>query len=242
MKLIIDYGNTRVKVAIFDRDQLHDKWERENLNTEILQNFLKDKTDVTSAIISAVRKYPVPVKDLLKKRFKFVELSETTPLPLKNKYLSPHTLGKDRIAAAVAANAMFRNQHVLIIDAGTCITYDFIDDKNAFIGGGISPGLEMRFKALHTFTDKLPLVTLDEFNKLIGQNTQESILSGVLNGAVAELTGIVSMYETLYPDIKIILTGGNAIFFDKRVKNNIFVFPNLVLTGLNLILDHNIED
>jgi type III pantothenate kinase len=203
---------------------------------------MKDTPDVTSAIISAVRDYSPSLKEYLQSRFHFIELDENTPLPIKNNYQSPLTLGKDRLAAAVAANDMFRDQHILIIDAGTCITYDFIDNTNAFIGGGISPGITMRFKALHTFTGKLPLVTIEDFEKLIGQSTSESILSGVLNGVLAEVNGILHKYRERYPDIRIILTGGDAKYFDKRLKYNIFVFPNLVLSGLNIILDSNFEE
>jgi len=241
MKLVIDYGNSRVKTALFDNDLLFDINEEETLDAVRLENFLMDKPAVTAAIISAVRDYDESLRKYLRKHFYFIELNPHTPVPLLNRYLTPDSLGNDRLAGAVAANAMFPNQNVLVIDAGTCITYNFIDDHNAFWGGGISPGLTLRLKALYTFTDKLPLIPLDEMEHLIGRSTAESILSGVINGTTAEINGIIDSYGDLYPDVKVILTGGNAKYFDKKLKINIFVYPNLVLSGLNIILNHNLE-
>jgi type III pantothenate kinase len=241
MKLVIDYGNSRVKTALFDKDLLLHINEGETLDAGSLESFLTDKPGVTAAIISAVRDYDDSLRKYLRNHFFFIELNPHTPVPLLNRYLTPDSLGNDRLAGAVAANAMFPNQNVLVIDAGTCMTYNFIDDHNVFLGGGISPGLTLRLKALHTFTDKLPLIPLGDTEHLIGRSTAESILSGVINGTTAEINGIIEKYADLYPDVKVILTGGNTKYFDKRLKINIFVYPNLVLSGLNIILNHNIE-
>jgi type III pantothenate kinase len=167
--------------------------------------------------------------------------SQNTSLPIINKYRTPETLGKDRLAGVVGAQHLLPACDILVIDAGTAITYDFITSSGEFIGGSISPGIAMRYKALNTYTDRLPLLNYYDNAKLIGDDTSTSIFSGVLNGAVAEMEGIIQQYREVYPGIKIILTGGDHNYFDKRLKIKTFAAPNLVLEGLNLILDFNIE-
>jgi type III pantothenate kinase len=142
----------------------------------------------------------------------------------------------------VGANLYFPNQDVLVIDAGTCIKYDFVNKANAYLGGSISPGLQMRFKALHTLTEKLPLVQpVLNVDYLIGSSTEEAILSGVLNGCIAEIDGIIQQYKSNYKNLKVVLSGGDSIYFDKTLKNSIFASPNIVLEGLNAILDYNVD-
>jgi type III pantothenate kinase len=151
-------------------------------------------------------------------------------------------LGSDRISAAVGGYYLYPNKNVLVIDAGTCIKYNFTNSNNQYLGGGISPGIEMRFKALQKFTDKLPLIEIDlNFNSLIGASTQSSILSGVLNGTISEIDGIINLYKLQFPDLICILTGGDSQYLANRLKNSIFTHQNLVLKGLNNILNYTIE-
>lgn len=155
--------------------------------------------------------------------------------------MTPETLGKDRLAAVIAASNIFPGSDLLVIDAGTAITYDFINKDREYHGGSISPGINMRFKALNTFTGRLPLIDPEPFDQLIGLNTHEAILSGVMNGARYEMNGIIEDYQLKFPHLKTILTGGDAIYFDKKLKSNIFVSSNLVILGLKLILKYNFE-
>ena len=165
-----------------------------------------------------------------------------TKIPLTNLYQSASTLGSDRLAASVGAYFLYPNANVLVIDAGTCIKYNFTNSKNEYLGGGISPGIRMKLKALQTFTSKLPLVEANfSYNELVGNNTQNSILSGVLNGSVAEIDGIISQYKLQFTDIICILTGGDSEYLAKRLKNSIFAHQNLVIKGLNDILNYNSE-
>src|SRR5690606_6792967 len=150
-----------------------------------------------------------------------------------NCYDTPDTLGKDRLAGAVAGAHLYPGKNVLIIDAGTAITYDMVHSMNQYVGGSISPGINMRFKALHTFTKRLPLYEPTMYDKLTGTDTYQSIMSGVMVGARAEMDGIINEYEQKYQSLITILTGGDAIYFDKKLKSNIFATSNLVLSGLN---------
>ncbi|MBI9038954.1 MAG: type III pantothenate kinase [Bacteroidales bacterium] len=246
MKLVIDIGNTLTKIAVFDAGQLIDISIQKRITKNLLIEYI-DKTNtnfsdlspIKSVIISSVVEYPQILKRFINKNYKFIELDEHTKVPIINRYKSPTTLGKDRLAAVVAANYFYKNQDLLVIDAGTCITYDLINSKGEYIGGSISPGISIRFQALHNFTGKLPLLEKTNFEKLTGQNTKESILSGVMNGILFEVEGVINHYKQQYTTIKTIISGGDIKYFDKRLKNNIFAFPNLVLFGLNIILEHN---
>ena len=178
----------------------------------------------------------------MKDRTSVILFTHDTPTPLTNLYQSAETLGSDRLAAAVAANYFYPVKNVLCIDAGTCIKYNFVNFKNEYIGGAISPGIKMRFKALNNFTARLPLIEMDEtFSELVGTNTRESILSGVETASVAEVEGMISNYLQLYPDLIVMLTGGDTNFFVKRLKKPIFADQNLILKGLNIILDHSLK-
>ncbi len=243
MKLIIDIGNTRSKLAVFLDNETKEVFVTENLTVKLLIKVVEKYPAIGSAILSSVKDYPPEVDTLLRDRFYFLKLDNKTPLPVKILYKSPQTLGKDRMAIAVASQALFPGDNVLTIDAGTTITYDFVNEKGEYQGGGISPGIRIRLKALHTFTEKLPLVDpLISAIELVGNDTQSSILSGVLNGAVAEVDGIITAYLTYYPQLKVVLCGGDEKYFDKRLKNNIFALPNFVLKGLKKILDYNEEE
>ncbi len=238
MNLSIDFGNTRVKAALFNKHTLMHAKGYANAD-----EFIKDLSaysEANSCIIGSVTAAHDKVIAALNKKIKCLDFSSQTPLPIKNLYQSASTLGSDRIAAAVGAHNFYPNKNVLSIDAGTCLKFNFTNANNEYLGGAISSGLQLRFKALHDYTHRLPKVILDDsFDKLIGGTTQESILSGVINGIICETDGIIDSYKKQYPDLVVAFTGGDTDFFVKRLKNSIFTHPNLVLTGLNEILIYN---
>ena len=240
MNLVIDIGNTRVKTALFKENQL---FELRIFNTvsELLSDILfikKAQKAIIGSVVDDLDLFYTALTNIIPT----IIFTHQTTIPVLNLYQSASTLGSDRIAAAIGANTLYPNQDVLVIDAGTCIKFNFTNAKNEYLGGAISPGLQMRFKALEHFTSRLPLIELDEnFNELIGVNTQSSILSGVLNGSVAEIDGIINEYKQQYPSLICVLTGGNSEYLAKRLKNSIFTHQNLVLKGLNDILNYNLE-
>lgn len=240
-KLVIDLGNTRAKVAVFSGDQLQDITFSVSKDPEVIMEPYLEQKDVKACIISSVS-YPTEPFRRFFNNIPFVEFSSTTPLPISNLYQSPSTLGSDRLAVAVAANGLFPKKNVLIIDAGTAITYDFINKKGEYLGGGITAGVSLRFKSLNTYTSRLPLVEANFPDFLIGKNSEDSIQSGVMNGIRAEMDGIIQEYINSYPDLITLFTGGDMFYFEKKLKNNIFALPNLVLTGLNFILEYNLEN
>lgn len=245
MNLVIDIGNTLTKTAIFNGKELSSFSSFEKFSLDGLKELLAKNSSVKNVILSSVINHDTSIPDFLKSKYNFIELTHETKAPIENLYQSKQTLGKDRLACAVGANALFQNENVLVIDAGTCIKYDFVNSKNQYLGGGISPGIEMRFKALNQFTDKLPLLNYKHFDKLVGENTDESILSGVMNGVVEEVKGIIARYKQQYPDVKVVFTGGYLKFFEKifnigaNGNSNIFADSFLVLKGLNQILNFN---
>ena len=243
MKLIIDIGNTLVKYAVFDKTEIVDLRLEKEISVKTAQSIVSDHSDITIAFVSSVRNTDHHIGDLFQDKFRFIEFNYEIQLPFINKYQTPETLGKDRIAAAVGAAELFPVTNVLSIDAGTCITYDMLTKKAEYLGGGISPGIQMRFNALHTFTGKLPLVNpvYEHEVSLIGKTTEDSILSGVQRAVLAEVDGMIDQYKVYFPDLKIVVTGGDYNYFDKYLKNNIFASPNLVLIGLKKILDFNEE-
>ena len=241
MKLIIDIGNTRTKAGLFQKNELEHSFIFETMD-ELFSADLFSSYPITNCIVASVVDPIEPLIHRLLEKTKVLVFTGTTPTPLKVLYKSVHTLGSDRLASAVGGNFLFPQKNVLVIDAGTCLKYNFTNNVNEYLGGAISPGLQMRFKALHTFTSRLPLLKVNkDFNSLIGTNTNESILSGVEMGALAEMHGIIEQYKLLYPDINIVLTGGDADFFEKRLKKPIFADSFLILKGLNVILDYNLK-
>ncbi|MEJ8802544.1 type III pantothenate kinase [Pontibacter sp. H249] len=233
----IDIGNTGTKYGIFEGDALVKQgyFTGHDLPQELLNQTFEQ------AIIASVAESTQQIAARLSVKGSVLTLSAQTALPVSNKYKTPETLGADRIAAAVGAHYLFSDHNCLIFDAGTCITHDFIDKEGSYFGGGISPGLTMKFNALHTFTKRLPLVERTESDyPLAGQTTQESILSGVLAGTVGELNGFIQAYSEKAKDLTVILCGGDAGFFESKLKGRIFVIPELVLIGLHRILAHNV--
>ena len=242
MNLTVDIGNTYIKTCVFNDDKVirQDAFTSDLLFN--LEHLFSSFPDIDNIIVSSVRKDDkliVPYFSQKKNLKKFILLDENTPLPIKNKYESKKTLGKDRIALAVGANALYPGENLLIVDCGTAITFDIVDKNNAYLGGNISPGIDMRFKALNRFTQRLPLVDKSENFSLIGKTTKEAIENGVVNGIIYEIQGYIASIIAEYSDIKVILTGGDANFFDKKLKNTIFVVLNLIPIGLNRILEYN---
>ena len=231
-KITIDEGNTSVKLALFENNQM--VFRESDVNLERVKELL---SQCDRLIVSTVKKNTL-FESLLSSKH-VISLNPSTPLPITNCYQTPHSLGNDRIALAVGATANFPNNNVLVIDTGTCITYDFINSKKEYLGGSISLGIQMRYNALHHFTSQLPLLESVDTAMLTGDNTEGSIHSGIINGVLVEIDGIIQRYTNQYPDIKVIVTGGNAKFFDKGLKNTIFANPNLLMEGLNKILDYN---
>jgi type III pantothenate kinase len=247
IKLLIDYGNSLVKVAFFRDDKMVELHSFDRLISSVLRKLVNNfrashgiPGQKAHALLSGVREVPPEIITYLTDEFEYLRLDHKTALPVIVKYKTPETLGQDRIALAVAASGLYPAENILVIDAGTCITFDFVNKNKEYLGGGISPGILMRFRALHEFTGKLPLITQFENSGLIGNTTADSIISGVLNGAVAEVDTLIDRYRNEFAVEKILLTGGDMIYFDKRLKNNIFAHSNLVLTGLNLILNYNV--
>ena len=236
MNISIDYGNSSAKVGVFSGNKLvdHKVFHDRGSLQHFLQNFSGENIIVSSVSIDADE----VLSWASQFRNRFI-LTATLPLPITNRYSTPETLGVDRIAGVCGAQAQFPATPCLVIDAGTCITYDMLDADGNFLGGGISPGLRMRFQAVHTFTKRLPLVEPAEDVRLIGDSTASCIQSGLTNGLVAEIDGIVAQYASLFPGLQVILTGGDAPFFENKLKASIFAVPNLVLSGLNSILIHN---
>ncbi len=241
MNLAVDIGNTRIKAALFSKEgpvKIHIYQTTDELLKDL--EFIKQaKHAVIGSVLANQESFYKQLNELLP----LLLFTTGTAIPLKNLYQSASTLGSDRLAAAVGAYNLYPNQDVLVIDAGTCIKYNFTNVSNEYIGGAISPGLQMRFKALHQLTSKLPLVDADlSFSNLVGTNTQTSILSGVLNGTVAEVEGITEQYKQQFPDLICVLTGGDSEYLAKRLKNTIFAHQNLVLKGLNDILNYTLEN
>ena len=239
MNLVIDIGNTRTKFSVMNRGEVLITVPVDELKPEHIGLLKHEYPDLQKAILCSVKGYPVALKAELERFEKFIELDENTPLPVKNLYKTPGTLGKDRIAAAVGAFDLYPDSNLLIIDAGTAITYDIVSAGGEFLGGNISPGIGMRFKALHAFTDKLPLVKQQPFDRLFGTNTEEAILAGVQNGVIFEVDRAIDTFKDFYKNLKVIITGGNAEFFERKLKNSFFVNFNLIALGLNRILEHN---
>ena len=242
MKLVVDIGNTLIKSAVFDGDKIVNKESLSEIDPDMFEKLFSTYS-IKSSIVSSVRENTTAIREILNSRTKMYVLDQDTPLPFINKYSSPETLGRDRIAGIAAASKIFPRKNILVIDAGTSITYDLLNENNEYFGGGISPGLSMRLKALNNFTGKLPLVEFDGegLPKLIGNNTSNSILSGVIIGFIKEIEGIINEYKSLYNHLEILVTGGDHIYFDKWLKYKTFAAPNLVLEGLKGILDFNEE-
>ncbi|MEN8186301.1 MAG: type III pantothenate kinase [Bacteroidota bacterium] len=241
MNLVIDIGNTLAKVAVFKENTLilKENTDKENL-LEVLGENLK-KYSISNAIFSSVGK--IDDKDFakIKQLCNLIVLNNSTKVPFKNFYSTPKTLGVDRIALVSGAASKFPKTNVLIIDAGSCITYDFVNSKSEYYGGAISPGIEMRYRSVHEFTANLPKLSKTEIPS-VGNSTENAIHLGVLNGVFLEMEGIIEQYKQENRDLTIILTGGDTNFLAKNIKSSIFANSNFLLEGLNSILMYNLEE
>jgi type III pantothenate kinase len=240
MNLIIDYGNTIIKTAVFSRDDIIDKRFITGNGTEEIYELLSEFGQISRGIISSVSESSTELTNYLSQKLsQFIILDQSTQLPIKNLYSTKASLGSDRIAGAVGAHTIFPDSNVLIIDAGTAITFDFLNAKGEFYGGNISPGRNMRAKALNNFTSKLPLADTEGDFPLLASDTLTALKSGVMNGIIFEMNGYIDKLKTENDDLKIILSGGDAKYFDKKLNYSIFVDSNINLTGLNRILEYN---
>lgn len=240
MNLIVDAGNSFLKLAVFEEDSLLSIHKTDYAEVMLLLKKVLEGNKITDSIIASTTHLDPDVLAFLSARTQCLVLSHQTILPLENAYKTPETLGLDRLALACSAVKQFPNQNTLIIDAGTCVTYDFIDKKSVYQGGAISPGLSMRFKAMHNFTGKLPLISADDYEAiLIGQSTKASMQIGVVEGMANEIDGFIQSYQVDYEDLTVILTGGDHQLLSTRLKNSIFATSNFLIEGLNFILEYN---
>ncbi|GET46100.1 type III pantothenate kinase [Capnocytophaga felis] len=246
MNLVIDEGNTAVKVAVFQNQEkiFFQVFSKNNFQKEILQ--VVDFDEVDFCIVASVVKSVEERFSFLKEKIKSVLfVNSQTPMPFINKYATPNTLGIDRLALMGGAVSLYPNQNVLVIDAGTCITFDIMTAKGEYLGGAIAPGIAMRLKAMHEFTSKLPLIPEQKnFNieNFIGNSTESCILSGVYHNVVREIEGVITQYEEKFKDLTTILTGGNHIYLVNNIKNCIFANSFFLLEGLNAILEWQKRD
>jgi type III pantothenate kinase len=240
MNLIIDIGNNCTKIAIFDGEKKAVSFRIRQFTPERMDKMCEPyKKKLDKAIVSSVRDIPHFVIDLLTHGIPYVHiLSYKSVLPFKTEYETPETLGPDRIAAMAGAFYHFPGKKILIIDAGTAVTFDFLSGKT-FKGGNISPGLSMRFKALHRFTGKLPLGSSTIKYSSPGRNTMEAITAGVVNGLIYEINENIRTFEKKYPGIKMIITGGDSGYLRDRIYYKVEYMPDIVFEGLNYILEHN---
>jgi type III pantothenate kinase len=236
MNLAIDIGNTKTKIGFFEKHQLASSKSFESLSE--LNQFL-DPNEIDFAIIASVNLQYEEISSQLSKLNNPVLLNNDTPLPFINQYKSK-TIGLDRLAAVAGAQVLYPNKNVLVIDLGTCITYEFLENGTTYHGGAISPGMKMRFKAMHNFTARLPLINPRIVKDWISDSTEGAMLSGVVNGIQAEIDAYIQEVERKYARLTVIITGGDAKFFESKIKATIFAIPELVLVGLNAILRYNV--
>ena len=248
MNLTIDQGNSRTKVALFDKDGKIKKSFIYRTFTSADVERLFALYDIEASIISSVISIEPAIVNALHRLSKhFILFDHLTPVPLKNDYGTPETLGQDRLAAAVGAKSLCPDENLLIIDAGSAITYDFVTAEGEYIGGNIAPGLKMRFTMLHRMTKKLPLVEVEEKEliPLFGKNTRDAIAAGVVRGVAYEVKGYMRTLREKMPHFRTYLTGGHAPYILNNVRTsrtedrNMHYEKHLVLIGLNEILVFN---
>ncbi|MEY5048413.1 MAG: hypothetical protein RLZZ175_1772 [Bacteroidota bacterium] len=239
MNLAIDAGNTATKYALFEGENLVEFKIAKN-QSEVL-SLIEDKS-IENVIIGSVGHNGVHYHNLIDDKSKVLFLDGQTPIPFKNQYSNPSKLGVDRIAGVAAAIDLFAEMPILIIDIGTCITFDFVDKDKNYWGGAISPGVNLRFKSMHNFTASLPLIEQVNWPQdFIGSDTQACLTNGVLLGIQAEINYQISLYIAKYPELRVVLCGGSISLFETKINAPIFVCPNLLLMGLNSILRYNVK-
>ena len=237
--LCLDFGNTRLKCAVFINGALHELLVLENDSLQTIQNFI-EKYQPQKSILSSVINHNKAIETFLAEVTQFHKLSHTSKLLITTPVGKPETIGADRLALCSAAVYLHPNQHNLTIGLGSCITYNFTNKNHEFLGGSISPGLHMRFRAMHEHTALLPLVKADHNFPLVGYDTKTNLQSGVILGMTKEIDGIVEAYKEKYTHLNVQLTGGDMHFFIPHLKNKIFADENLLYTGLYAISEANV--
>ncbi|WP_281230945.1 type III pantothenate kinase [Flavobacterium gelatinilyticum] len=243
MILAVDIGNTRIKAAVFEGNTVLENFVfgKEELEEKI-QKILEKHPKCSDLVAASVGKIEKESFLAFEKQLKVHFFTHEDIFPFHNKYATPTTLGIDRMILAAGATLQFPKQNRLVIDAGTCITYDFIDENDNYLGGAISPGLRLRYESLHNFTARLPLLTLEIPESYIGNSTGQAIHSGVVNGFVYEIDGFIDEYRLQFSNFIIILTGGDTDFLAKRLKNTIFANSNFLLESLNQTYQYKIDN
>jgi type III pantothenate kinase len=238
--LCFDFGNTRLKCAVFADRELQEVIVLENGEPETVAA-LADRHSASYSILSSVIHHDIAVEEVLRTKTKFHKLDHHSKIPVTTPVGKPETIGADRLALVVGIDTLFPGRHNLAIGLGSAITYNFINKNKEFMGGGISPGMEMRFKSLHTFTAKLPLIKADWNFPLVGYDTRTNILSGVIFGMAREIDGMIELYEEKYSNFNVVLCGGDAVFFADFLKKKTFVEPDLLYKGLFSIAQYNLQ-
>lgn len=239
VNLVIDIGNTKAKVAIFNDNTLVDVFRSSNQSLDCLPEILARYSIRQGIFASVIDPSKEIIEQLNNLDFPIITFNSETALPIRNLYASPKTLGADRLAAVIGAYDIHPNKNILVIDAGTAITYDFINSEGEYLGGNISPGKGIRFKALHHYTGKLPLIDENGTRTALGIDTETAIREGVIQGIEFEIKGYINSLKEKYPDLLVFLTGGDGFLFETNLKNHIFADSFLVLKGLNRILNYN---
>ena len=240
MTLSIDLGNTYAKTGLFEGERLIETdWKLTYPDLIKYVQSVRPQRIIVSSVSYSEDQLRAEFADITNEIYL---LKSTTPVPIKKLYDTPETLGADRVAAAVGARVLYPDKSCIVIDMGTCITYDLVGLDDNFYGGIISPGVRMRFKAMNTFTKRLPLLDPEPIPELIGKSTKHAMQSGVMNGILSEINGFVEEYSKVLTNINVILCGGDATYFANRIKNPNFVIPELVLIGLNRILEYNVKN
>ena len=239
MNLIIDIGNSVAKLALFHQNELIDVFYDSNQSLDTLSTICSQYFIERSILSTVINLNNTILEQLKTLKCKLLQIDYQTVLPIKILYQTPQTLGSDRIAAVVGAQTLKPRKDILVIDAGTCLTYEFIDAQGNYYGGNIAPGKAMRLKALHSYTAKLPLIEAEGDTPELGYNTETAIRSGVIKGMEFEINGYITHLQKKYPGLLVFLTGGDEFSFDTNLKNIIFADKFLVLKGLNRILEYN---
>lgn len=237
MNLAIDIGNTRVKTGVFDLDALVDTQVYDRIDDISLQSLINDH-GVTHVILASTGA-EIEIESIQAPGV-LLRFTALTPVPIESRYKTPETLGRDRLAGMVAASWLYPDSNVLVIDAGTCITFDFLEKSGKFMGGNIAPGLDMRYQAMHQFTQRLPSVERGDTGTLLGETTQEAMQNGGMMGMLMEIAGYIEMLRNKYSEIQIMLTGGDAQYLADHLNTPLTVQPHLILIGLNQILQFNV--
>jgi type III pantothenate kinase len=236
--LCFDFGNTRLKCAVFNKKELQEVVVLSAENVAVVEDLL-EKYQPAKTILSSVINHNPAIEDLLAAKTRFHKLGASSKLPVTVPVAKPETVGADRLALVVAAVDLYPKKHNLVIGLGSCITYNFVNKLGQFLGGSISPGMEMRFKSMKDHTALLPLVTADANFPLVGYDTKTNMLSGVILGMAKEIDGIIDEYALKYSNFNVLLTGGDMPFFVPHLKNKIFADPYLIYKGLYAISEYN---